>query len=54
MFQIDLTGIEIGELLKTSKESPVKIALDILFSKETFIAEMTSLLMPLDNLGVFD
>lgn len=54
IFQVDLTGIELSELFNNDKESPLKGALDKLFADEKFIAEMTSILVPLDNLGIFD
>lgn len=54
VFQLDLEGIEIGELFNSRGESPMVGALKKLYVDPEFMAEMKELLYHFDNLGVFD
>lgn len=54
VFQLDLEGIEIGELFNSRGESPMIGALKKLYVDPEFMAEMKGLLHHFDNLGVFD
>lgn len=54
VFQLDLTGIELGDMFNTSQESPVAVSLRKLQGDPEFIKEMTKMLVYFDSVGVLD
>lgn len=54
MFNVDLRGVEMGELFNTSGESPIVVSLKKLYEDPEFINEMTRLLTYFDSVGVLD
>lgn len=54
IFQLDLTGVELGELFNNNEESPMASAMKQLYKDPGFMDEMKSKLKYFDSLGVFD
>lgn len=54
VFQLDLTGIELGELFNENEDNPMMAGLAKLYNEPSFANEMKKLLLSLDNLGAFD
>lgn len=54
IFQIDLTGIELGELFNETDDNPMMKAVKKLFKDPIYSEHMKKLLYSLDNRGAFD
>lgn len=54
VFQIDMTGIELGEIFNEDDETPLMKAIKKLFKDPIYVEHAKKLLSSLDNRGVFD